>query len=183
MRNMGFIALAFGLLLGGCAAFNPVMKIRTQTVIDAPIDAVWAVLVDAERYGGWNSYHRNLRAPGGFRVGEKFLMDIHRPDGRVIDDLDPMVLVLDEPNELTWGGGIPFVWQGIHSFRLEAIEGGRTRLHHDEDFSGWATLFTFNDDTDRPMFHAAYRTVGLEVKREVEARPNQTAPPKAIRPD
>lgn len=170
MRNPGWSVLVIGVLLGGCTVFNPVMEIRTQTVIDAPVEAVWDVLVDADRYGDWNSYHRNLRAPDGFQVGETFLTDIHRPDGRVIDDLEPTILVLDEPFELTWGGGIPFLWQGIHSFRLEATEDGRTILHHDEDFSGWATLVTFDYEADGAMFHAAYRAVNEAVKGAVGAR-------------
>lgn len=120
--------------------------IYTEAEIDAPVDEVWTVLVDTERYPEWNPYH--VRVEGPLEPGAKLEVEVHKPNGNELV-IHPKVQTLEPQRELTWGGGVPGVFKGSHVFRLEPLPNGRTRLVHEETFSGIAVPFAELDTIEQ----------------------------------
>lgn len=109
--------------------------ISTHIEIDAPTSVVWSVLTDFPAYEGWNPFV--ISASGRPARGEMLRVDI-APPGRKPMTFKPTVVELEDGAALTWLGrlGIRGLFDGRHSFRLEALAETRTRFHHSESFSG-----------------------------------------------
>ena len=109
--------------------------IEATTVIDAPANAVWGVLVDTARYPEWNPFIRRL--DGDLVAGGRIAVEIAPPGGRPMT-FRPTVTVLEPGRRLEWLGrlGLPGVFDGRHSFEVTALADGRSELRHTETFSG-----------------------------------------------
>ena len=107
--------------------------IATDITIDAPTDAVWAVLTDFERYDEWNPFI--IRGAGEARVGAELDLTM-----KVVGEsrFRPTVQIVEAGRVLEWLGaaGRPGIFDGRHRFELVA-DGDRTRLMHTEVFSGF----------------------------------------------
>ena len=109
--------------------------IQHQIDIDAPAAAVWAQLVDTGAYDEWNPFLRRL--DGELSVGSSLSVEIAPPGGRAMT-FRPTVLAVEYERELRWLGCllVPGLLDGEHSFRLETLPEGRTRLVQAETFRG-----------------------------------------------
>ncbi len=154
-------ALCVALLLAATACAG--VRVRTQLEIDAPPEEVFAVLSDFAAYPEWNPYHVSVE--GACELGARLVVRIERPDGETVT-IEPHVLELEPPTTLTWGGGIRGVFFGEHVFRLEALEGGRTRLVHDEDFDGFAVGFA---DLPEDVLTEGYERMNRALAERVAA--------------
>ncbi len=103
--------------------------------IDAPPAAVWAQLTDTAAYGEWNPFLRRLS--GELTPGARLAVEIAPPGARSMR-FKPKVLAAEPGRELRWLGrlGLPGIFDGEHSFRLEPLPGGGTRLVQAERFRG-----------------------------------------------
>lgn len=132
-------AIAFaGVVVAGLWAASsrlPRLDIHTEIIIDANPAVVWAVLADGRSYAEWNPYH--VRVDGEFFIGETLKVEIHKPDGRVVF-IEPRILEVEPRRVLTWGGGFPALFIGVHVFELHPEDNGRTRLVQRETFDGLA---------------------------------------------
>lgn len=110
-------------------------EIHHEIEIDAPPAAVWAQLTDTSAYDEWNPFVRRLR--GELAEGARLSVDIAPPGGRPMT-FKPTVLVAEHGRELRWLGRllVPGVFDGEHSFRLDALPDGRTRFVQAETFRG-----------------------------------------------
>lgn len=144
-------------------------KIRTEILLDAPPDRVWALLADFDRYAEWNPL--NIRAAGRAEPGAKIRMtflNLAQPGGATIDQT--VTLTTCEPGRaLAWSGRIPLLFNGRHHFTLTA-EGGGTRLAHGEDLGGLIAA-TFSAERIARDFVPAYEA----VNRALAARLAQIA--------
>lgn len=77
---------------------------------------------------------------GSFQEGAELKISVIRPDGKKVE-VPPHMIRIIENQEITWGGGIPGIFYGEHSFILEQEAQGKTLLKHNEDFSGFAINF------------------------------------------
>jgi hypothetical protein len=110
-------------------------QIQHQIDIDAPPAVVWEQLADTSRYAEWNPFMRRLS--GELREGAKLTVEIAPPGGRTMT-FKPTVLCAEAGRELRWLGRflVPGLFDGEHSFRLQELPGGRTRLTQAERFRG-----------------------------------------------
>jgi hypothetical protein len=112
--------------------------IRTEALIAAPPDQVWAVLADFDRYADWNPL--NIRAAGVAELGARIRMtflNLARP-GATIDQT--VIITTCEPGRaLAWSGSVPLLFKGRHHFTLTPDAGG-TRVLHGEDLGGLISL-------------------------------------------
>jgi hypothetical protein len=110
-------------------------SIEHQIEIDATPAAVWAELTDTAAYGEWNPFVRRLS--GELSKGSRLVVEIAPPGGHAMT-FKPTVLVVEPERELRWLGrlGLPGIFDGEHSFRLEPLPQGRTRLVQAELFRG-----------------------------------------------
>ncbi|WP_276259425.1 SRPBCC domain-containing protein [Haloglomus litoreum] len=150
--------------------------IDTSIDIEAPAATVWAALTDFGAYPEWNPRSRitGVAAPGERLVvapgPEAEGMPTFRPRvlaaGPVTDDPDSEVADSDldaaDPDsdayELRWLGHlwVRGLFDGEHSFRVEAIDEHRSRLTQSESFSGvlaGLVLRRYGADTEAG-FHA-----------------------------
>ncbi len=140
--------------------------IRTEALIYAPPQTVWAVLADFERYHEWNPL--NIRAAGEARLGARVRMtflNLARP-GTTIDQT--VTVTTCEPGRaLAWSGHVPILFKGRHHFTLEPAPEG-TRLLHGEDLSGLVTR-GFTEARLRRDFYPAYEAMNAALQSRVKS--------------
>jgi len=116
-------------------------RIESSILIGAPASAVWAILTDGQAYPEWNPFITELS--GSLAVGERLSVRINPPGGRAMS-FRPVVTVAEPERRLEWLGrmGIAGLFDGRHSFVLEAVGSTTTRLVQAEQFSGALIPFT-----------------------------------------
>jgi len=144
------------------------VEVRTEIAIDAPGDAVWAVLVDFPAYAEWNDLL--IRVETRPEAGAPVALRV-RMAGRTVD-LDARVLVAEPDRQLRWVGprsaiGATFL-RGDHSFTLEQLPGGRVRFVHVEEFTG--LLVPVVGWWLRRTLTPAHRAFNEGLRRRVESR-------------
>ncbi len=109
-------------------------EITTSIEIDAPAETVWAVLTDFDRYDEWNPYTRIEGDP----IEGTILRVAPGPDAGRMPTFRPRVLSVIPNQELRWLGHLYVrgLFDGEHRFRIESLDGDRSRLIQDETFSG-----------------------------------------------
>ena len=110
-------------------------ELETTVEIDAPPAAVWRVLTDFRTYGEWNPFIRSIE--GRVQEGERLTVRLEPPGGRGMT-IKPTVLAAEPERELRWKGRlmIPGLFDGEHIFRIEPIDGQRSRFVQGERFTG-----------------------------------------------
>src|SRR5688500_19176047 len=94
--------------------------IRTETEIDAPPAAVWAVLTDFAAYPEWNPFI--TEASGTLTVGETLTLHMVPGQGRA-QTFTPEVRAVRENAELVWLGALRWSWlfSAEHRFTLSEV--------------------------------------------------------------
>lgn len=130
--------------------------------IDAPPEAVWAVLTDLARYPDWNPLFP--RAEGTLATGERVAFRI-APVGRT---LSARVTELDAPRRLVWRAAPLGAWlmASEHVFDLAPAPEGGTRLRNEESFTGLASGLLPSRLVAR--MEAAFRAHDEALKARVE---------------
>lgn len=119
--------------------------IDTAIDIEAPPDAVWAVITDFAAYPAWNPFMVSIA--GDREPGSRLAVTMQNPGGRPTR-FRPVVLASDA-RSLRWVGKVLIrgVFDGAHELRVEATPNG-ARFVQREVFSGvlvpllWRTLNT-----------------------------------------
>lgn len=144
-------------------------QIVTAIDIDAPIERVWSVLSDTDQWDTWNPLMKEVR--GSLHEGGTIKLRFH-VDGRAL----PMSVKLEDvkPNErLAWVGPVlkpaRFVFFGRHYFELKALEEGRTRLIHGEQFRGLIPDAEWFWPRAEPVIEPAYMAFNEALKARVES--------------
>jgi hypothetical protein len=137
--------------------------IRTETEIDAPPAAVWAVLTDFAAYPEWNPFI--TEASGTLTVGETLTLHMVPGQGRA-QTFTPEVRAVRENAELVWLGALRWSWlfSAEHRFTLSEV-GGATRLVQSEVFRGVLVplLRSMIDQTEKD-----FRALNAALKDRVE---------------
>lgn len=151
-------------LVTGCTTHIPV---RTDIIIKASREQVFDILTDFENYPEWNPYHIRVVAHGPVRVGTDLDVRVHRPDDQIIDVPHVKILRLVPDREITWGGGINYIFKGEHVMRLEDTKEGHTKLIHNEDFKGAFIGFA---DLPPLILTEGYERMNRALKNYAEAQ-------------
>ncbi|MDH3426421.1 MAG: SRPBCC domain-containing protein [Acidimicrobiia bacterium] len=143
-------------------------SIDTAIEIDAPAEKVWQVFSDFDSYPEWNPFVTSLT--GEVAEGGKIAVRLEPPGGKAMT-FKPTVKAYQPPQELRWLGKVGFsgVFDGHHQFRVESIDGGKTRFHQKEDFKGILVrpMMRFIQDNTVAGFEALNRA----LKERAEAKP------------
>jgi hypothetical protein len=134
-RHRLALALLIGLtLLAGCKSMQHEVRIQAQP------DEVWDVLADLEGYQEWNPFF--VKAAGELKVGEKLVITM-QPVGKKPQGMKPKVLAVKPGEELVWRGrlGIPWLFDGRHTFTIERIDEQTVLFRQYEKFSGLLVPF------------------------------------------
>ncbi len=139
-----FVALGtIVVLVAGYTVYTIVRPfvLHTELEVDATPAQVWKVLADRSAYPDWNPFI--ISSTGELVAGATITNVLRDTEGKE-STFAPELLVVEPNKELRWIGKIAFggVFDGEHSFRLEELPGGRTRLIQEETFRGVAIPFT-----------------------------------------
>ncbi len=92
--------------------------VRTDPVqINAPIDVVWAVLTDVDRYGEWNPFTPEVRTD--FKIGSP--VDMQVTMGRRMLDITEYVCAFEEPRLIAWQKAFGPRWW-LHALREQHLK-------------------------------------------------------------
>lgn len=110
-------------------------RIEHQIEIDASPAVVWEQLTETSAYAEWNPFLRRLG--GELSEGATLTVEVAPPGARAMT-FRPTVLTAEVGRELRWLGHflVPGLFDGEHSFRLEELPSGGTRLIQTERFRG-----------------------------------------------
>jgi hypothetical protein len=122
-------------------------EIRTEAVLDATPEAVWDVLTDLGAYAEWNP--QTVEASGTVTEGERVELTV-RPGGGRERTMTATVVEADPPRRLEWVATVGGRWlfSARHTFELEPLEDGRTRLVNGERLTGVLVRFAVPDDAE-----------------------------------
>lgn len=140
VRPIVTVAASIVLVVALVAVASYLWSRRSPHVIEATSEIratpaeVWQVLVDNDRYPEWNP--SITRSEGRLEVGGTVTNTVRLGDGTMT--FTPEVLAVRPGRELRWVGRtyLPRVADGEHSFVLEEIHPGVTRLTQREEFTG-----------------------------------------------
>jgi hypothetical protein len=111
-------------------------EIRTEILIQAPPEKVWAILTDFEKYPEWNPFIRSVT--GEVAVGKEISILLTTPPDSSEMTFTPTVLVFEPNKELRWLGHFWFtgLFDGEHKFELIDNGNGTTTFRQSEEFGG-----------------------------------------------
>ena len=139
--------------------------LHTVIDIDAPPEAVWAVLADLERYPHWNPFIP--RIAGRLAPGERLAVRLAPPGGAGMS-FRPTVLAVTPGRELRWVGRLLVrgLFDGEHRFAVEPLGAGRARFVQEERFTGLLVPL-FARSLDGPT-RAGFEAMNRALKGRVE---------------
>lgn len=110
-------------------------RIEVVTDVAAPATSVWAELSAVAAYPTWNPFITSF--DGELLPGSRVEVRIVPPGGRSMT-FRPIITKLDDGQRLEWLGKllIQGIFDGRHSFHVEEVAPGRSRLTQAEDFNG-----------------------------------------------
>ena len=116
------------------------MKVtRSEIDIDAPVEKVWNIIIDLERYPEWNTFTPRMGVKQ-IVVGEEFLLDCQMTEKQLLRD-EKEVFLNYEPEQyrVCWGTSRTKGRPGIKSYRwqiCEPVNDKRTHFINYEEFHG-----------------------------------------------
>jgi uncharacterized protein YndB with AHSA1/START domain len=134
--------------------------VEVDTVIDAPVEAVWAAMLDLDNYPRWNPFIVRVDRPNGrpARVGDTVTLHVRFKNGQANTSRE-RISRIESPTLLEYGyvGWLHRVGllHGTRIQRLEPADGGGTRYHTEELLRGPLKSVVFKGVRDGFRRHAA----------------------------
>ena len=127
------------------------MELHTQIMIRSTPAKVWSILTDFPAYPSWNPFIISIN--GRPAVGERLEVRMQPPDAARMT-FKPKVTAFQVNEKFQWLGHfiIPGIFDGEHTFALEAQPDGTVLFSQSEHFSGLFVAFfrkMLNDNTRR----------------------------------
>jgi len=125
----------------------PQARPGATVAIDAPIETVWAVMMDVDTYGDWNPFLYRVECPSPPSPGDPIVLHVRWPNGRTTRSPE-RVTVVEPPyaDAGTTRATLAYVYEGlpakirlvrgIRFQRLSQVPGGPTVYDTVEEFSG-----------------------------------------------
>lgn len=110
-------------------------EIKTEILINATPDKVWAILTDFENYPNWNPFIKSIK--GQVAVGNTITARMEPPESNGMT-FKPKVLEFETNKEFRWLGHLlfPGLFDGEHKFELIDNKNGTTTFIQSEKFKG-----------------------------------------------
>lgn len=124
--------IAAAVLLSACSK----KTYQVERVIDAPPQAVWAVLMDTTAYADWNPVF--VKVVGDYVEGQEVQQTFKDPSGKLYDVTNKVKRLVPE-KQLRQTGGMTGVLTFDHQWLLEPQDGGTkvTQYEIDRGFYVW----------------------------------------------
>jgi len=108
---------------------------QATATIHAPLERVWAILVDSDHYGAWNTFVPSMQTD--LQVGSPLIMRVHMRKGLRVK-MAVTVSAVDPLQRLAWKTKFPRWF--LRSERLQlvtALDAGTTLYWTGESFAGF----------------------------------------------
>lgn len=140
--------------------------IHTDIEIDAPIDVVWSVLTDTPSYQEWAAFMVDIKnqIEDGSQITVSFQLNPAKNKLTIIDH----TITVEDGVEFYWAEKAPGGFRDNHRFRVEPIEGGRTRFVQSDELKGGIVL-VMGGRLAR-MLVKGYQAFNRSLKAEAERR-------------
>ncbi|HZO74916.1 MAG TPA: SRPBCC domain-containing protein [Ktedonobacteraceae bacterium] len=139
--------------------------VQASSTINAPLDCVWSVLVDLERYHEWNTFVPVMQS--SFQVGELLTMQVRMNKRLTVKSIET-ITAIEPMGLLAWKTRSPgWLLRGERFQTLTPIDANTTRYWTREAFMGLLApvlKITLGKDLQRG-FHA----VAEDLKARAEA--------------
>lgn len=135
-------------------------EFHAETIISAPPEKVWTVLMETGTYSEWNPVF--VRVSGDYREEQTLTNTVRFPDGKDVD-MGATIKTLIENRELRQTGGIPGFLSFDHRWLLEPVEGGTKVIQHEVDRGIYLWFW------DSSWVEPAYQRTTEALKKRVEA--------------
>jgi hypothetical protein len=138
--------------------------IKTETVINAPADRVWAEMTDFGSFPSWNPFVRE--ASGRLEPGEQ--LKIRLQLDRMKMTFKPRVTVVEPGRELRWLAtlGRPGVFDVDRAFQIEPRDEG-VLFVMSEECTGWLTPVMFATNLEAQLYRG-YDAFNEALRKRVE---------------
>ena len=138
--------------------------------IEAPIERVWDILVDAEQYGEWNPF--TTRIETDFEIGSP--IDLYVTLGPLKLRQPEWIEAVDRPHLLAWSTmvGHPFLLSARREQRLDPSGANRCRYLTTDAFTGLLTplvVLLFGQ-----LIRRGFNDMALALKARAEAASQPT---------
>lgn len=110
-------------------------EIKTEILINARPENVWAILTAFDQYPDWNPFIKSIS--GDRAVGARLSVRIEPPEAKAMT-FKPKVLAYEAHKEFRWMGHLlfPGLFDGEHKFELIDHGNGTTTFIQSENFKG-----------------------------------------------
>ncbi len=110
-------------------------EIKTEILIKATPEKVWAILTNFANYPNWNPFIKSIK--GEVIVGNRITARIEPPGAKGMT-FKPKILTYETNKELRWLGHLLFagLFDGEHKFELIDNGNGTTTFKQSEKFKG-----------------------------------------------
>lgn len=139
---------------------------RSEIIINAPVQDVWAVLAAFPVYPEWNPFIHELR--GNLSAGERLRFKA-KLDGLPEITFHATIRTLVPPVKLEWHAiFLKRLFEAYHSFEIEELGSGKSLFINTEVFSGllgWLVFFLLES-----RFRKRYRMMDELLKMRVEGQ-------------
>ncbi len=131
--------------------------VRAEVEIDAPIERVWRILCDFDRYADWNPF--TPRVETSLAIGDPVTLRVRLLGERLMTRVE--TVTRNQPHTLGWEMqmGAPFVLHAERVQVLTEIDEGRTHYRTEDCFRGWLrplVLALFGGAMERGFRDCAY---------------------------
>ena len=111
------------------------MEIRTEILINAQPNKIWATLTDFDKYPTWNPFIKYIK--GTVNTGNQIEIRVEPPGAKGMV-FKPKVLAFEANKELRWLGHLlfPGLFDGEHSFKIVDNKNGTCSFIQSEIFKG-----------------------------------------------
>lgn len=140
--------------------------LKTEIIINVPVEKVWEALVDFQKYDQWNQFIP--RVEGELALGSVLKVKIKVPNEKVKNYKVSVQKIIK--NEIFgWLGHflIPNIIDGHHSFQLKVIDENSTLLIHEEYFKGLLVPFVWNSYLNTKL-RSGFEILNLGLKKYLE---------------
>lgn len=142
-------------------------EIKTEILINALPEKVWAIFSDFNNYPNWNPFIKSLA--GDVKVGNKITVKIEPYNSKPMT-FKPKVLAFEANKEMRWIGHLLFagLFDGRHQFELIDNGNGTTTFKQSEVFKG--ILMPFFSKKKMGNTRKGYEAMNQKLKELAEKK-------------
>ena len=161
---LGVLVLAVLAIFASAALDRPSKTVVNEVMVDASAEPVWGILIDFDRYGGWNPVLTEVS--GERRLGAELDVALRRP-GADVEELQAEIVIWRPKRKLRWMSRrfLPGISDREYEVILERLDDGRVRVLQEMHLEG--VLAPFADEASEQV---ALERIAEALRKRVAER-------------